>query len=82
MSLTALEPFFKVSSPLQPRFRVSPYPSPHGEGRSFQIVLCSQGFCRFLPSCAIPDFGRFCRSRGCRAARGQEAVLAQNLPRR
>ena len=30
--LTPLEPFFKDSSPLPSRFRVSPHPSPHGEG--------------------------------------------------
>ena len=30
--LTPLESFFKDNNPLQSRFRVSPHPSPHGEG--------------------------------------------------
>ena len=82
MSLTALEPFFKDSSPCR---LVLGYPHtlPHmGRGADFKSSFVHKGFVAFCALYAIPDFGRFCRSRGCRAARGQEAVLAQNLPRR
>jgi hypothetical protein len=34
-----------------------------------------------LPLSFVPDFGRFCRSRGC-GLRAAHAVLAQNLPHR
>jgi hypothetical protein len=64
LSLTPLEPFFKDSSLVALRFRVSPPPSPHGEGQRLQIVLCSQWDCRYFEFRAIPDFGRFYGSRG------------------
>ena len=60
---TSLEHFFKGNAHLVPvripRFRVSPHPSPHGEGWCFDFPLCSQGDSLVFAWGAIPDFGRF-----------------------
>ena len=66
-----IEPFLGIPTP---------FPTWGGVLTSTNPFIC-KGSLAFSRRSRIPDFGRFCRMCGYRAARGN-AVLAQNLPRR
>jgi len=77
--MTPLELFFKDNSLVAAHFRVSPPPSPHGEGQRLLNRLWSQWDYAILRLSDTPDFGRFSKAR---AATHITAALAENLPHR
>jgi hypothetical protein len=77
--MTPLELFFKDNSHVAAHFRVSPHPSPHGEGQRLLNRLWSQWDSAILCLFDTPDFGRFSKAR---AATHITAALAENLPHR